>query len=768
MQTLVVQCHAERVLAMLTTRDHDEKHSRHTTTNRRNFLYGTALAALGSSVPPAMRGYEPSYSEELPDMMILSLVKEANALAAKWDVERSKTKTREQTLARCRYVRDKVLEMVGGLPLRNDLGGVTTGGFERDGYRVENVRFQSRPNVWVTGNLYVPTTGPGPFPAVISPSGHYEDANRVPSYQLCHMLMAKNGFVVLAYDPIGQGERRYYWNPSTGQTEVGVTSFEHCVFGQRLLLLGESWSMYRIWDGMRAIDYLLTRPEVDRERVGCTGHSGGGWATLCITLLDDRVKCCVSNEPGFLYHLWPLSEQPGAEFRVSDPDHHLLPAAWNGIDYCDVFQAIAPRPFMLTTEDVTDPQFALARKHLEAGYARAGVPERLAIVEAGDRHWLTHKLRLATVGWFSQWFCGKPGPTVEPAREPEPVKNLYVTPTGSTRYSEVGDSIHTFIVKKQANLPPERKAPPSAAELDRFRGQLLESARRLLRYEKSERPLGIRHIRDTPRRGYRIEHIEFLSEPGIYVPAWAMIPDNLKPPFAPLIYVDDFGKQQFAIGGEFGLLEKMVRQGRFIVAADLRGIGDTHPQRRERYEGNPFRNLFSAETGMAYLAWSIKKDLLGGRVLDLVRTVDYTLGRPDVDRSGVSVIASGMAAVWTLFAAALDTRIQSAVCQGGLLSYRTIAAADRFMHNASLFLPGVLHHFDLPHLAAAVAPRRLVLLSPVDHVKRPVEPSAAEQAYTFTRQTYQAAGAAERFVISRRSGDLAGQYLSALSSRASL
>src|SRR5690606_32908684 len=123
---------------------------------------------------------------------------------------------------------------------------------------------------------YVPE-GDGPFPAVIHPSGHYDDAIRVPAYQMLNILLAKSGFVVLAFDPIGQGERRHFWNPSTGEGNFG---FEHSVFGQRLLLIGEDFGQHRIWDGVRSVDYLVSRPEVDRERIGCTGHSGGGWATL--------------------------------------------------------------------------------------------------------------------------------------------------------------------------------------------------------------------------------------------------------------------------------------------------------------------------------------------------------------------------------------------------------------------------------------------------------------------------------------------------------
>ena len=101
--------------------------------------------------------------------------------------------------------------------------------------------FQSRPNFWVTGNLYVPATGTGPFPGIISPCGHYQLARMEPEYQFAYMNLVRAGFVVLAYDPVGQGERRQYWNPQTNETEIGGAGspvYEHSMPGQVLLLLG--------------------------------------------------------------------------------------------------------------------------------------------------------------------------------------------------------------------------------------------------------------------------------------------------------------------------------------------------------------------------------------------------------------------------------------------------------------------------------------------------------------------------------------------------
>jgi cephalosporin-C deacetylase-like acetyl esterase len=161
-------------------------------------------------------------------------------------------------------------------------------------------------------------------------------------YQSAYINLVKNGIAVLAYDAIGQGERRQYWNPQTGETEVGGPKNEHSMPGHLLLLMGEDLTHYRIWDGIRALDYLLTRPEVDPERAGCAGQSGGGTLTLFISALDPRVKCAVVSEGGTA-NRWPLEIRPGARVGPADVEQNLFPAAIYGIDLPDLHMAIAPR-----------------------------------------------------------------------------------------------------------------------------------------------------------------------------------------------------------------------------------------------------------------------------------------------------------------------------------------------------------------------------------------------------------------------------------------
>ena len=253
------------------------------------------------------------------------------------------------------------------------------------------------------------------------------------------------------------------------------------------------------------------------------------------------------------------------------------------------------------------------------------------------------------------------------------------------------------------------------------------------------------------RRRYRIEKIEFLSEPGIYLPAWVFVPDRRGDDRSAILYVSEQGKE--AEGLEFGVLEGLALQGNLVISVDVRGIGETKPRHGENGSQGAYGHVGNAETTMQYMAWEINESLTGMRVQDVMRSVDYGLSRTDVDRGGVRAIGKGMGALWVLFAAALDTRVTRAVCDGGLLSYRALASSDRYLQGASVMLPDVLKHFDLPQVASAVAGRRLVMLDPVDAMKSRVDLETARKAYE----------AAAQVAARRQDVSLAEQYLQLLS-----
>jgi pimeloyl-ACP methyl ester carboxylesterase len=215
---------------------------------------------------------------------------------------------------------------------------------------------------------------------------------------------------------------------------------------------------------------------------------------------------------------------------------------------------------------------------------------------------------------------------------------------------------------------------------------------------------------------------------------------------------------------EFGALEKLARHGFLVIAVDVRGIGETKPPHPDEEGPGTFNNLDNAETVLSYWCWEINELLFGMRVQDVIRSIDYALSRADADPTGVRLIGKGMGALWSLYAAALDTRIRSVIAEGGLLSYHRLTSTDRYLHGANIVIPGLLKHFDLPHVAAAVANRPLTVVSPVDEMKQNVEIPDAKQAFEWTRAAYAAAGAASNLRILGPDAELdsAGQYISVL------
>jgi cephalosporin-C deacetylase-like acetyl esterase len=512
--------------------------------------------------------------------------------------------------------------------------------------------------------------------------------------------------------------------------------------GQILLLMGEDLTHYFVGDGMRAIDYLLARPEVDPKRIGCAGHSGGATQTRFISALDSRVSCAAVNQDG-TGHRWPISSRPGGRLGLSDIEQNAFPAALDGIDNCDMLTAIAPRPLLLTIENYS-PAFHTTAGHLKQRYRQLGAEEKFATEEANDPHSWTAKLRLATADWFSRCYYGRPGPDREPDLEPERAETLRCTPAGSLREARKGDSIFTIIAAKGGRITPERPVPSGKTELDSFRAQMLGQIRKLIRYDATAHPLGARHISTTPRRGYQVEHVEFLSEPGIYIPAWVFKPER-RDGGPPTVFVHEAGKQ--VEGLEFGRLEKLARKGRLIVAVDVRGIGETEPRYQASDRTGDFGHLFNVETGLAYSAWYLDQSLFGMRVRDVVRSVEYALSRPDANASGARLVGKGAGALWCLFAAALESRVAELVAENGLISYRSLTTVDRYRHGAAVFVPDILKHFDLPQVAAIIASRNVTLVSPVDPMKRHLDLAAASEAYSWTRQVFEKAGAVDRFRI---------------------
>jgi len=264
--------------------------------------------------------------------------------------ERKARLSRITTCRQAEAYQQEVREVIAGAfslrPPKTELNARVTGVVERSAYRIEKVTFESRPGCMVTANLYIPRGLEEPAPCVLGTCGHMQEGKAGDLYQGFSQRLAHAGFVVLIYDPINQGERDQYHGLS-GREAVGGCCQAHNMMGKQLELLGEFFGMWRAWDGIRALDYLLGRPEVDQTRVGLTGNSGGGTMTTWLWAIEDRFTmaapgCFVTT---FLHNL--ENELP-ADCEQCPPG--VLGA---GLEMADFLIAGAPRPLLLLGQTTT-------------------------------------------------------------------------------------------------------------------------------------------------------------------------------------------------------------------------------------------------------------------------------------------------------------------------------------------------------------------------------------------------------------------------------
>ena len=309
----------------------------------------------------------------------------------------------------------------------------TTGTIEADDYVIEKLAYESFPGYFVPALLYRPKNvdvarcRASSAPAAIRPTARPRGA-----YQILHINLAKRGYVVLTYDPVGQGERSQFWDAEKRRSRFNLSCGEHAVLGNPLYLLGTSLARYRIWDGMRGLDYLASRPEVDPARIGCVGNSGGGTLTAYIAALDPRVTaaaigCYITTLPRRMANR--IQEDPSA-----DPEQDIFGFVSEGIDHAGLLALRVPRPTLIGSArqdffpiEGARESFAEAKRLYEV----AGAGDRIAMAEAPGRHGLTRRSgRPSTPGSTA----GSPAGRTRPRRprspsSPAPTRSCSSAPT---------------------------------------------------------------------------------------------------------------------------------------------------------------------------------------------------------------------------------------------------------------------------------------------------------------------------------------------------
>ena len=285
------------------------------------------------------------------------------------------------------WARETFWALTGGQPPRTPLNLRSVGEFRRDGYRVEKLTYESQPGFIVTANLYLPERA-GKLPGVLFQMGHSLNGKAAEPYQKCCQALAKLGYVVLAFDPMGQGERTYYPRPNGGTlTRLSSADDEHTQPGRQLLLAGLTATQLQTWDAVRSLDVLAAHPSVDPTRLASTGTSGGGTLTMFLAAVDDRLACAAISCGNTKNHAARDFIAPGS---VDDAEQNFVGAGPLGFDRWDTLYPLAPKPalFVMSGRDFEgtySPNYLLDGRQEFARFAKVyatlGQPDRLRWVE---------------------------------------------------------------------------------------------------------------------------------------------------------------------------------------------------------------------------------------------------------------------------------------------------------------------------------------------------------------------------------------------------
>jgi len=575
------------------------------------------------------------------------------------------------------------------LPERTPLNPRVSGRAERDAYTIENVVFESRPRFYVTANLYLPKGATGPVPGVVVVPGHaMEEGKNYGLYQTAQIGLARQGIAVLAYDPIGQGERNL---PGYGHP-----------LGYGSLLVGQTNEGLITWDTLRAVDYLVSRPEIDRSRIGLTGNSGGGENTFYAMPFDERIAAGASFCFVCSYHEW-LRE--GGNHCICNH----LPGIIHDMEEADIVALRAPRPF-LAGNGAKDPIFPIAGtretlRQTSAVYAAYGAADRIAAVETPTGHGWNQILREAAYGWFARWLQGRgDGSPIQEAsglRPEEPKAADLLCFKAGQGMPEDAETVVTLNRARAAQLIARYPRIPSA------RGDWERTAADW-RQRLWDR-LGGAPAATTPEasvtgefewEGARIQTLALTVEDGMQVAALFLKPAGAADPMPVVLWVDDDGK----IGVRSSpVVRRLLAAGVAVFALDPRGSGETAVH----------ENHLVSDTVC------LGRPILAQRVWDVLQSASFLRSAKGGGASAVRLYGRGSSGLLTVLAAALGCPAERVVVDGALASYR-YALENGQPQPLWVFAPGILEVADIPQAAALAAPTPLALLSPVGYGRKPL------------------------------------------------
>jgi dienelactone hydrolase len=577
------------------------------------------------------------------------------------------------------------------------------GEIEREGYRVQKLLLQPRPGVVMTANVYVPDAV-GRRPAVLCVHGHWRLAKSEPVVQSRCIGLAKLGFLVLMVDAFGAGERGI----GTALGEYHGEMVAATLWPTGLALAG-----LQVYENMRAVDYLLTRPDVDPDRIGVTGCSGGGNQTMYVGAIDQRLKsvvpvCSVGTYQAYL----------GAACCMCE----VTPAALSYTEEAGVLSLVAPRALMLINATRDSFQFSVGEAKKSLSTARAvfrlyNKEDATQHVVVESAHGYNQKMREAMYGWMTKHLKGEGdgAPIAEMGIKTEEAETLACFP-GNTRPNEFV-TIPKFAAEEARRILKHRPIPDHVerwqadevfmrGSLPRVLGGFPKLSR--LRAKIRDEELGTR--------------IEFSPEAGIRIVALHQPVDGKHRRLAVLLDLEQGVKAATTTAAEM-----LIKDGWDVVTVDLRGTGAT------AYPKDKIGR--AADHNTAEWAMWIGRSLLGQWIWDVRRLLDaldkHAGGLPDQ----TALVGIGPASLIALCAAAFDRRVDRVATVGGLSSYVSDTPYEN--QRMGIMVPGILRDVgDIPQLAALTSPRRLVIANGVNGAGRLLSADEMNGNYAWTKAVF--------------------------------
>lgn len=603
----------------------------------------------------------------------------------------SSIRTRKEAFAYRDEVREAIDKAYRPWPSKTPLNARVVGTVERRYYRIEKIIFESRPGCLVTAHLYVPDKLDGPAPGIIGSCGHAADGKNASLYQAFCQRLARNGFVVLIYDPFNQGERDQYYALHSRES-VRSSTHAHNMMGKQLELVGEWFGAWRAWDGIRALDYLLTRPEVDPRCIGLTGNSGGGTMTSWIWPVEERFtmaapSCFVTTFAANLENELP-----------ADSEQYPPGVIGAGLDMADFFIARAPAPVILLGQAYC----FFDRRGLKQAYSEVrrfydiiGAPANATDIFIGSEgHGFFRDNQEAMVRFFAMHAGIQQVARLEETEDLGDVLN--VTPKGEV-VPEGATPIYDLIAQKADVLASKRKKLG--------KDELTRCVQSTLNLSDDRDLSHYRCLRGTTEDGVRLARYAVETEGNIRAimrkrlanPSYAHTLDVEREVH---LYLPHVSAEEDLIEDPFA---KSLKEQHPLYALDVRGLGESLAD-DERDFFHPYGNDYMCNGYGLMLGQSF----LGRRVHDVLSTLDLLV---DEGAEKIHLYGRGQGAIHALFAGFLHSAVTTVTLKDYPLSFHAWTQTPLVSWPAASIPRGVLRSFDLPDLMHALD-KKLELVQP--------------------------------------------------------